>query len=237
MPADNANAPTPALLLFDVNETLLDLAPLKTAAAAALGDHAELLPLWFTSLLHHSLVTSAAGRFHGFDEIAAATLLMLARGRGLALDEDQARAVAATLRRLPPHPDVEPALRRLRSAGITMAALTNSTRGGVAEQMEYAGLSGYFDALLSVEDVGTYKPHGEVYRWAARRMGAGEGASMMVAAHGWDVAGALWAGLRAAFVARPGQVLFPLAPAPEIVEPDLGGVARRLLVGGAPPPG
>jgi 2-haloacid dehalogenase len=52
---------------------------------------------------------------------------------------------------------------------------------------------------------------------------------MLIAAHGWDIAGALWAGLRAAFLSRPGAQLYPLAPAPEIVEPDLSKAAGRLI--------
>ena len=52
---------------------------------------------------------------------------------------------------------------------------------------------------------------------------------MLVAAHGWDIAGALWAGWRAAFVSRPGAQLYPLAPAPEIAEPDLAAVTKRLI--------
>jgi len=52
---------------------------------------------------------------------------------------------------------------------------------------------------------------------------------MLVAAHGWDVAGAIWAGCRAGFISRPGAQLFPLAPVPEIVEPDMLGAAKRLI--------
>jgi 2-haloacid dehalogenase len=52
---------------------------------------------------------------------------------------------------------------------------------------------------------------------------------MLVAAHGWDVAGAIWAGCRAAFISRPGAQLLPLAPVPEIVERDMPGAANRLI--------
>lgn len=70
-----------------------------------------------------------------------------------------------------------------------------------------------------MESVGRFKPDRLVYEWAARQMGVELPDCMLVAAHGWDVAGAQWAGMRSAFVAREGQQKFPLAEAPEIDVP------------------
>ena len=98
----------------------------------------------------------------------------------------------------------------------------------MADQVKNAGLAGHFEALLSVEDVGKYKPHAEVYRWAAGRVGADVSGCLLVAAHGWDVAGAKWAGMQAAFVARPGQQTFPLGPTPDIHIPSLAELAGVL---------
>jgi len=74
-----------------------------------------------------------------------------------------------------------------------------------------------------------FKPHRHAYKWAATKMGLAPEDCMMVAAHGWDVAGALWAGWRAAFLSRPGAQLYPLAPVPEIAEPDLAAIATYLV--------
>ena len=82
---------------------------------------------------------------------------------------------------------------------------------------------------MSVESVRRFKPYTEVYHWAVDKMDVKAEDCMLVAAHGWDVAGALWAGCRAAFVARQGAQVYPLAPEPEIVEPDLKSVAERLI--------
>jgi 2-haloacid dehalogenase len=79
---------------------------------------------------------------------------------------------------------VAPALERLRDAKYRLATLTNSSNAAVAEQMKSAGLDGLFEARLSVEDVGLYKPHAHVYRWAARRVGADPSECLLVAAHG-----------------------------------------------------
>ncbi|HEX5539386.1 MAG TPA: hypothetical protein VFX01_06325, partial [Methylophilaceae bacterium] len=83
-------------------------------------------------------------------------------------------------------------------------------------------------ALLSVESLKEYKPHAEVYRWAATQMQAEIGSCMLIAAHGWDVAGAKWAGMQASFIARPGCQLFPLAPPPDMTAADIHALAQQL---------
>lgn len=82
---------------------------------------------------------------------------------------------------------------------------------------------------MSIEEVGMYKPHSRVYNWAARKMAVKPAESLLVAAHGWDVAGAQWAGWQTAFISRPGQQLFPLAGKPDIVGPALDQIADQLL--------
>ena len=96
-------------------------------------------------------------------------------------------------------------------------------------QLQHAELAGRFDALLSADEVRALKPHPEAYALAARHAGIRLGEVMLVAAHSWDVAGALAAGCRAAFLARPGMPLDPLGARPELVAPDLGALADRIL--------
>ena len=221
----------PEVIFFDVNETLLDLTPLVASVGEALGGRPELAPLWFTTLLQYSLVATVADRYSDFGEIGAACLRMVARNHGIELDERAAQRHLAPMRSLPPHPDVIPALERLRTAGFRLATLTNSSTAAVADQMRNAGLAGFFESSLSVEEVGLYKPHAHVYRWAARRVGVDVSGCLLVAAHGWDVAGASWAGMRTAFVARPGQQAFPPGPAIDITVPSLEGLPGALLEG------
>lgn len=218
----------PKVLFFDVNETLLDLTAMKESVALSLGGRDDLLALWFTTLLHYSLVETTAGQYHNFDVIGAGVLRMIGRNYGILLSEGEARAAIAPMRTLPPHQDVVTALASLRDAGFRMVTLTNSSKSMVKSQIGKAGLSEFFEDLLSVESVRQFKPKTEVYRWAADQMGLQAEDCMLIAAHGWDVAGALWAGCRAAFVARQGAQLYPLAPEPEIVEPDLMRVAEKL---------
>lgn len=219
--------PHPTLLLFDVNETLLDLTPLQASIRRVLPG-AGSPKLWFTTMLHYATAMSLAGQHASLPEIGAAVLRMLAEGRGIQLSEQQARIAIAPITRLPAYPDVTPALARLRAAGFRLAALSNSTTTGLRGQLDYAGLAPYFDAQFSVQDSGVYKPHASVYLSAVRRMRVEPDAAMLVAAHGWDVAGAGWAGLRSAFVRRKDQAPFPLAEPPELVVADIGALADKL---------
>ncbi len=220
----------PKVLFFDVNETLLDLTAMKETVSEALEGRSELLSLWFTTMLQYSLVVSASGQYEHFGHIGAAALQMVAANHDIDISEEEARKVISkALQSLPAHPEVKEALEMLRADGYKLVSFTNSSNAGVKNQFEYAGLLEYFDERLSVEDVGKFKPFSETYQWASKKLGIAPAESMLVAAHGWDVAGAQWAGWRAAFIARPGKQLFPLAPTPEIVETDLLKIARKLV--------
>ncbi len=218
--------PAPVVLLFDVNETLLDTAPLKQKGGEVLLDpHAA--NLWFTTMLQYSLVMTASEQYAAFPDIGAAILQMLARNSDIALRVEDAKAALSVMRSLPPHPDVKPALERLKRKGLRLATLTNSSQAGVQAQLEHAQLSALFERQLSVDSVGRFKPHRSVYTWAAGEMGVEPKQCMLVASHGWDVAGAKWAGMQAAFIAREGQQKFPLAPPPDIDVPDFAALAAH----------
>lgn len=220
----------PKVLFFDVNETLLDLTDMKQHVGKALGGKTDLLSLWFTTMLHYSLVVSASGQYKPFGHIGAAALQMVAANHGITIQENEARQViSASMQNLPAHPEVKTALVELKQAGYQLVAFTNSSNEGLKNQFKNAGLTDYFDDMLSVEGSGKFKPFTNTYAWGANKMGVNPEDCMLVAAHGWDVAGALWAGWRAAFVSRPGQQPFPLAPETEIVASDLKKVADILI--------
>jgi len=220
---------TPKVIFFDVNETLLDLTAMRSSVGDALGGRRDLLPLWFSTMLHHSLVDSTTQRFHTFGEIGVASLLMVAEVEGIPLTPEQAKAAIVTpLRSLPPHADVREGLQALKDKGYTLVSLTNSSNKGVYTQFKNAGLLSFFEQRLSVEDINLYKPDLRTYAWAAKKMGIEPEEAMLVAAHGWDIAGAKQAGWQAAFVARPGKVLYPLAMTPDYQVKDLNELVTTL---------
>ncbi|MFE3867859.1 haloacid dehalogenase type II [Flavobacterium sp. LS2P90] len=219
----------PKVLFFDVNETLLDLNVMKKSIGAVLGDHPELMSLWFTTMLQYSLVTTVANHYKDFGEIGAAALIMVGHKNGIAITDKQAKNAVAPILSLPAHPEVKEALLLLKKEGFKLVAFTNSSNKAVEAQLKYAGIHDIFDDVLSIEDVGKFKPHVDTYNWAARKMRLKPNECMLIAAHGWDVAGANWAGWQTAFVSRPGQQLFPLANLPEINEENILSVAHKLI--------
>jgi 2-haloacid dehalogenase len=214
--------------VFDVNETLLDLAALDGEFERVFGDPGVRVA-WFGQLLQSAMVSTITGRYRDFGAAGRAALEMTAARLGVALTEQDREAVVGGMTRLPAHPEVAGALRRLGQGGLRLAALTNSTERVARAQLEHAGLIGAFEDVLSADMVGRLKPAPEPYRMAAERLGTDPGGVLLVAAHAWDVAGALAAGCQAAFVARPGKVLDPLAERPGLVVGDLDELADRLL--------
>jgi 2-haloacid dehalogenase len=130
---------------------------------------------------------------------------------------------------LPPHPEVAPALSRLHDAGFPLTALTNSVLDVARAQLSHAGIADRFDQIFSADEVRALKPAPQPYRMVADRTGVDIGQLCLIAAHDWDVSGALAAGCQAAFVARPGMVPSPLGPQPGIIGADLAEVATALL--------
>ncbi len=218
----------PRVCVFDVNETLLDLQALDPAFAQLFGD-AAVRREWFTQMIQSALVATVTDAYTPFGQIGDAALTMVAARRGVALTDDARRQLLGGMRSLPPHADVRPALERLRAAGLRLAALTNSTAEVAEAQLAHAGLAELFELRLSVDAVRRLKPAPEAYKMAARQMGVPLGEIRMVAAHAWDIAGALRAGCAGAFVARPGMVLDPLVPAPDVVGADMAEVAAQIL--------
>jgi 2-haloacid dehalogenase len=180
-------------------------------------------------MLQLAFVGAITGRYVDFTSAQHAALAMVAERQGIALDEEGARRIVGAMRTLPPHGDVPDALTRLGDGGFTLAALTNSPLEVVDDQLRNAGLHARFDAILSADQVRALKPRPEPYELAARTFDVPLAGVRLVAAHAWDVAGALAAGCRAAFVARPGMVLSPVGPRPDIVGTDVGEVAERIL--------
>src|SRR3954471_19951222 len=193
------------VLLFDVNETLLDMRALDPAFTGAFGS-ASARQQWFLTLQSLWMTCALTDAYEPFDQLARAALEMTARGEGLALKSSGRDAILQGLKTLPPHSDVAGALETLRGAGIRLAALSNGTLNGTTTQLRHARLADAFGQIFSADHVKTYKPAPKPYRFVARRLGGKGGMSYLIAAHAWDIAGAHAAGLSTVFVKRPGKV-------------------------------
>lgn len=216
------------VLAFDVNETLLDLAALDEPFEKVFGS-AAVRREWFDQFIHTMLTSIATGAYVPFPKIGRAALDTIAQRRGRTVTDDEAKTILSRIRELPAHPDARPALEDLRSRGFRLATLTNSTAEVAEAQLRHAGIRDLFEQVLSADAVQRLKPAPEPYRMAAERMAVSVDQVRLVAAHDWDVAGALRAGCVAAFVAREGRVPDALFPRPDVSGPDLAAVARAIV--------
>ncbi len=216
------------VLVFDVNETLLDLAALDEPFRRAFGTDG-VRTQWFDQMVRTMLLSSVVGPYAPFGEIFRAALATTAAKHGKPLSETDTKAILSRVRELPAHSEVRPALAGLRARGFRLAALTNSTVELEEAQLRSAGLRDLFEKALSADAVKRLKPAREPYAMAAKEMGVAVSDVRLIAAHDWDVAGALAAGCAAAFVARPGRVLDAQFPRPDVIGSDMGEVARRIV--------
>lgn len=217
-----------SVIAFDVNETLLDLRALDPAFEEALGSSA-LRPQWFAQMLQLSFVGGLTGEYVDFSTAQKVAMRMLAERAGRSISDRQVDDMVGRRDSLPAHREVPEALRRLRQTPLTTVALVNSL-GAVGEaQLANAGIRDCFDAVISADSVRQLKPAPEPYRFVAQSFDVKVSDVRLVAAHSWDVSGALAAGCCAAFVARPNMVLSPLGPQPDIIEADIASVVDRIV--------
>jgi 2-haloacid dehalogenase len=216
------------VIVFDVNETLLDLGKLKPLFAETFGD-ATVTSRWFAQLLQLSMIATITQRYHDFGVLAKEALLITAKRQGVALSDEAKETIVQTLTQLEPHADVKENLERLRSAGFRLATLTNSPYRILQKQLTYAGILDFFEQTISVDDVKLFKPHPKVYHMAAQKLGIQPSDMRLVAAHSWDVTGAIRAGSKGAFVARPGMVQGELDEQADIVAETMTDAVTMIL--------
>jgi 2-haloacid dehalogenase len=216
------------VVAFDVNETLLDLSALDTAFED-LFDDVALRPQWFAQMLQLSFVGGLSDHYVDFSMAQRAALRMIALRRGRTLADDEIEQVVDGMTQLPAHPEVPGALAALAATRLTVVALTNSTHAVAESQLANAGIRRYFDQVFSADSVGHLKPAPQPYRAVAENTHVPIVEIRLVAAHSWDISGALAAGCRAAFVARPGMVLSPIGQQPDIVGADIDDVVKEII--------
>ena len=216
------------VIVFDVNETLLDLKALDPHFERIFGNKA-VRGQWFAQLLRLSMVATITDTYHDFGALAGDALDMIALREGLTLANEERTQILKAIGSLPPHPEVAESLEMLQHAGLRLATLTNSSPRVLEAQMQHSGLRPYFERLLSVDAVRQFKPARATYEYAAQELGVPITDIRLVAAHDWDIAGAMHAGCAAAFVARPGQVLGSLQAKPDIIGADLTELARQIV--------
>lgn len=215
-------------IVFDVNETLLDLKALDPAFESHFG-RGKFRKEWFNEVLKLAFVSTIVGNYSDFGVVGQAAFEILEKRYRRPCTEEQRKSILSTMRELPPHTDVPGGLETLKTKGFRLVALTNSTASIAEAQLSNAGIRDFFQVVFSADTVKRLKPAGEPYQMVASNLGVAPNSLLMVAAHSWDIAGAIRAGLNGAFVARPGQILNALTPKPAFVAPDLTNLARQII--------
>ena len=216
------------LIVFDVNETLLDLEALTPIFELVLSDRLA-MRLWFADLILYSEALTLAGAYVPFTDIGAAVLQMLAASRGVTVNDGEKRALTDAFATMPPHKEVPSALLRLREAGFRLFTLTDNLLEIQTRQLEHGGILQHFERRFSVDSIGRHKPAAEAYQHVQDALGAAPADFLLIASHTWDTIGALAAGWRAALIKRPGNYPLSVGPQPDLIGDDLTQVANQLI--------
>jgi 2-haloacid dehalogenase len=221
--------PEQPIIVFDVNETLLDLDSIRPVFDRIFGDPAA-MRLWFAHLITYSEALTLAGVYVPFTDIGGAVLKMLAATRGLAISDADAADLTGRFATMPPHPEVPAALRRLRDHGFRLFTLTDNTLEISGRQLEHGGLIDLFERRFSVDEtVRRHKPAPEAYHSVATALGADPGGIRLIASHVWDTIGAGAAGWQTALILRAGNAPLGVGPQPDYIGHDLDAVAGQLI--------
>jgi 2-haloacid dehalogenase len=217
------------IIVFDVNETLLDLDSMNTIFQRIFNDtHA--MRLWFADLILYSEALTIAGVYVPFTDIGAAVLKMLAATRDITVSDADAAELTHRFATMPPHPEVPGALRRLRDHGFRLFTLTDNTLAISGEQLEHGGIIDLFERRFSVDEtVKRHKPAPEAYESVATALGLEPGNICLVASHVWDTIGAGAAGLQAGLILREGNAPLSVGPQPDYIGKDLDAIADQLI--------
>ncbi len=218
----------PSVIVFDVNETLSDMRPMAQRFTDV-GAPAHLAKLWFATLLRDGFALTAVGAARPFTELGAEALRTVLRDVDPDRDLDAAvKHVMGGFGQLPVHADVPDGIRALQRSGRRLVTLTNGSTQVSEQLLTAAGIRDQFEALLSVEDAGIWKPARAAYEYARQVCGTDLADMLLVAVHPWDIDGAARAGLATAWIDRTGKPYPGFFTPPSLRATGLTDLAEQL---------
>jgi 2-haloacid dehalogenase len=201
--------------VFDAYGTLFDVGSAAARCAEALGDHtSRLAALWRDKQLQYTWLRTLQHRHADFWQVTGEALDFALDALGLA-DRGLREPLMQLYLTLDAYPEVRATIEQLRGAGLATAILSNGAPAMLAAAVGHAGLAHLFDPVLSVEEVGVYKPHAKVYRLACDRLGLAAGEIAFVSSNGWDAWAASAFGMHAMWCNRSDQPRERLPGGPE----------------------
>jgi 2-haloacid dehalogenase len=215
-------------IVFDVNETLLDLETLEPTFQRIFGDKLA-MRLWFANFILYSAALTVANAYVPFTDIGGAVMKMLAEARGVKITDGDRTELTEKFSTMPPHPEVPAALRKLKSAGFRLFTLTDNLLEVQERQLRHGNIIELFERRFSADGVHRHKPAPETYASVEKALGAKPTDFCMIACHTWDTLGAVAAGWEAALIRRPWNEALGVGPQPQIVGKDLDDIADQLI--------
>jgi 2-haloacid dehalogenase len=216
------------LIVFDVNETLLDLQTMEPTFERIFGDKKD-MRLWFANLIMYSAALTVAGCYVPFTDIGAAVMKMMADVEGIEISEADKQELKDRFSTMPPYPEVPGALRKLRAAGFRLFTLTDNLLEVQTRQLTHGGIVDLFERRFSADGVKHHKPSRQAYGYVENELGVEPSGFCLIACHTWDTLGAVAAGWEAALIKRVGNDVLGVGPQPQIVGDDLNDVADQLI--------
>jgi 2-haloacid dehalogenase len=218
------------ILVFDVNETLLDIDVLLPFFARLFGTP-DRMREWFAQLILYSQSISLAGRYVPFGELAGGVIRMMGDIYNVPIENRDLSEMGRLIGSLPVHAEVPAAMGRLRDAGFRLTTLTNSAADPKADPLLSAGIADFFERRFTIEPVQRFKPAPETYAMVTHELGTAPADMCLIAAHTWDTVGAQAAGWKAALVSRPGNAPLRIAtiPQPDLLGADIMRVADQII--------
>lgn len=215
-------------ILFDINETVLNLDSLKPVFGAAFGDE-RVLTTWFAILLHTSTVCALTNVKTNFAILTGNALDVVAARLGTVIKKSERDNILHAFTNLKPHSDIEPALTCLLSAGYRTVAFSNSSFNLISTQIANAGLMDYFNEIVSVEEAGGFKPDPMVYKFVANKLNQPPHMLRLVATHDWDTHGAMSIGMTAAYIDRSNVPYNPQYLRPDVFAGSMIDVVNKII--------
>jgi 2-haloacid dehalogenase len=221
--------PEQPVIVFDVNETLMNLDGIRPTFDRIFNDP-DAMRLWFANLITYSEALTLSGVYVPFTDIGGAVLRMLAATRDVRITDADAADLTERFATMPPHPEVPAALRRLRDHGFRLFTLTDNTLEIAGRQLEHAGVIDVFERRFSVDEtVKRHKPAQEAYHSVATALRLDPADICLVACHVWDTIGAQSAGWQAGLILREGNAPLDVGPQPDYIGKDLNAIADQLI--------
>jgi 2-haloacid dehalogenase len=215
----------PRAVLIDVFETMLQVDALRSRFVDVGRPEYE-CELFFVRAVRDGMALTLAGAVRPFADVARAALRTTTRHT---LSDEAVEHVLEGFRELPPHPDVEPALMALARARIPAYAFTHGTEALARDALDRAGLRTYLRDVMSTEQIRSFKPPPRVYHWACQQVGQSPDRVALVAAHSWDVHGAVRAGLLGGLATRLEGAVPDIVEKPHAAADRLDTVVDRLI--------